>query len=154
MERIMWQGAQAEPRSRAASGTESARTHGPGVLQLQETQFCQQPAYTWKWILSLSLQIRTQESRLTPWFCPHETQQNPSKAYPDFWPTEQWVNKWVLFSAPAILDNNIATSLISFCLSIWYYYYFYEQIDKCLLASLSFSLKQKVAYSCSSFFFT
>lgn len=40
-------------------GWEPARKHGLQVQQLQGTEFCQQPAYTWNWVLPQSLQIRT-----------------------------------------------------------------------------------------------
>ena len=74
------------------------------VRQPQGSEFCQQLEWAWKQILLQSIQVRTQQSGLHLAF---SLSREPSWVRSDFWLTEMWDNKWVLF---------LATTLVA----IWY----------------------------------
>ena len=68
-----------------------AKEIGTSFLKPQGTEFCQQPEWVWKQVILQNLQIRAQSSQHL------DFSYEPSWAYLDFWSTELWDNKWVLF---------------------------------------------------------
>ena len=69
----------------------TAKEMGTSSLKPQGTEFCQQPEWVWKQVILWNLQIRAQSSQHL------DFRYEPRWAYLDFWSTELWDNKGVLF---------------------------------------------------------
>lgn len=107
------------------------------VRQPQGSEFCQQLEWAWKQILLQSIQVRTQQSGLHLAF---SLSREPSWVRSDFWLTEMWDNKWVLF---------LATTLVAIWYTVIENWYHTSFCNLLLLRNLSYEYNQ-----INSFFFT